>query len=590
MLKKSLFENRLNKMNIIGLNHGEINSSAAIAVDGNIVAAAPEERFIRQKKTKNFPKNALQFCLSHQGIKFTEVDAIAQGWNPGAKWVSYNPVISSNKIKREDYFYSVPDHLFDFTERTEIPDYVVQTFQQGLPPVYYIQHHRCHAANAFFLSPFNEAAVLTADWTGELESISKGFCSGTSIDILDTQWMPHSVGMLYATYTQILGYRPDNDEWKVMAMSAENVDSKDIENSILNTISLLDDGRFELNQKYYTGALVDQPNLYSEKLLSLLQTTPDGLKDSNNDYVWQCKVAKAMQKLAETIIWHVLNDLYEKTKTTNLVLGGGFFMNSVINGKITKNTKFQNVYISHSPDDLGNSIGAALYLNHCIFDKPRSKQHSVSNLGPEFTSLQIQKVIKRRNVIGKKLSNPEKSIAEILAKGEVVALLQGRMEFGDRALGFRSILGDPRSPEMKDKINGMIKYRESYRPFAPATLFESANQIFNVEKNYSCDYMEKVVQVRGSHQLKIPAVTHFDGSGRLQTVRKDDNPYFYNVIQQFEKLVGIPVVLNTSFNINGEPIALSPDDALNTFFNSGLEYLVMEDWLITKKEGSWIPK
>ena len=206
----------------------------------------------------------------------------------------------------------------------------------------------------------------------------------------------------------------------------------------------------------------------------------------------------------------------------------------------------------------------------------------MSNLGPKFTSQEIENVITRRKVVGKKLSNPEKSIAEILAKGEVVALLQGRMEFGDRALGFRSILGDPRSSEMKDKINGMIKYRESYRPFAPATLFECSHKIFDVEKDYSCNYMEKVVQVRESYQPKLPAVTHFDGSGRLQTVRKEDNPYFYNIIQQFEKLAGIPVVLNTSFNINGEPIVLSPDDALNTFFNSGLEYLVMEDWLITK--------
>ena len=569
-------------MKIVGLNYGEYNSSASLVVDGDVAAASAEERFTRQKKTKSFPKKALQFCLSHNEIKITDIDAVAQAWNPGAKWAAYNPLISSNRVKREDYFYTVPDHLFDFIGRTEIPEYVVQTFQRGLPPVYYIQHHRCHAANAFFLSPFNDAAVLTADFQGELESISKGFCSENSIDIFDTQWMPHSIGLLYSTYTQILGYKPDIDEWKVMAMSAENFNSDDIEDRLKTTITLLDNGRFELNQKYYTGALVDQPNLYSEELLLLLETTAEDLQDANNDYVWQCKVAKAMQRLAEKITWHVLDDLYEKTKTTNLVLAGGFFMNSVINGKITNNTKFKNVYISHSPDDLGNSIGAALYLNHCILGQARKKKQSVSNLGPKFTSQEIENVITRRKVVGKKLSNPEKSIAEILAKGEVVALLQGRMEFGDRALGFRSILGDPRSSEIKDKINGMIKYRESYRPFAPATLFECSHKIFDVEKDYSCNYMEKVVQVRESYQPKLPAVTHFDGSGRLQTVRKEDNPYFYNIIQQFEKLAGIPVVLNTSFNINGEPIVLSPDDALNTFFNSGLEYLVMEDWLITK--------
>ena len=570
-------------MKIIGINHGEYNSSAALLKDGLIVAAAPEERFLRQKKTKKFPKNALQFCLSHGEVELTAVDAIVQAWNPGAKWNSYNPLISTNRIKREDYFYTVPDHLFNFIGRKEIPNYVMQKMERGLPPIYYIQHHLCHAANAFFLSPFNEAAVLTADWQGELESVTKGICHGNNIDILHTQWMPHSIGMFYATYTQLLGYQPDNDEWKVMAMSAENVDSTDIENRLLSTITLLDNGRFELDQKYYTGALVDRPNLYSDALLSLLGTSKDNLFDANQDYLWQCKVARAMQRVSEKVIWHTLNDLYEKTKTPNLVLSGGFFMNSVINGKVSDNTKFKNVYISHSPDDLGNSIGAALYLNHCILDKPRLRSSSVSNLGPHFNSDVVESVILRRKIVGEKLSNPAKTIAEILAKGEVVALLQGRMEFGDRALGFRSILADPRSAEMKDKINGMIKYRESFRPFAPATLFEKSHEVCDVERGYSCNYMEKVVQIRKENQLKLPAVTHSDGSGRLQTVRKEDNPFFYSIIQEFEKLTGIPVVLNTSFNVNGEPIVLSPDDALNTFFNSGLEYLVMEDWLIVKK-------
>lgn len=570
-------------MKIIGINHGEYNSSAALLKDGLIVAAAPEERFLRQKKTKKFPKNALQFCLSHGEVELTAVDAIVQAWNPGAKWNSYNPLISTNRIKREDYFYTVPDHLFNFIGRKEIPNYVMQKMERGLPPIYYIQHHLCHAANAFFLSPFNEAAVLTADWQGELESVTKGICHGNNIDILDTQSMPHSIGMFYATYTQLLGYQPDNDEWKVMAMSAENVDSTDIENRLLSTITLLDNGRFELDQKYYTGALVDRPNLYSDALLSLLGTSKDNLFDANQDYLWQCKVARAMQRVSEKVIWHTLNDLYEKTKTPNLVLSGGFFMNSVINGKVSDNTKFKNVYISHSPDDLGNSIGAALYLNHCILDKPRLRSSSVSNLGPHFNSDVVESVILRRKIVGEKLSNPAKTIAEILAKGEVVALLQGRMEFGDRALGFRSILADPRSAEMKDKINGMIKFRESFRPFAPATLFEKSHEVCDVERGYSCNYMEKVVQIRKENQLKLPAVTHSDGSGRLQTVRKEDNPFFYSIIQEFEKLTGIPVVLNTSFNVNGEPIVLSPDDALNTFFNSGLEYLVMEDWLIVKK-------
>ena len=221
-------------------------------------------------------------------------------------------MISTNRIKREDYFYSVPDHLFNFVGRGQVPEFVQQKFPGQLPDVYYIQHHRCHAANAFFLSPFEKAAILTADWRGELETITKGFGDDLKIEILDTQWMPHSIGMFYATFTQILGYKPDNDEWKVMAMSAEDVSSEIFEQQLQQTFTLLPDGRFELDQRYYTGAHLDQPNLYSEDLLKLLGTTSINLSGSNTDYFWQCAVAKAMQQTVEKIIWHILDDLYEK--------------------------------------------------------------------------------------------------------------------------------------------------------------------------------------------------------------------------------------------------------------------------------------
>lgn len=569
-------------MKIIGLNHGEYNASAALCDGGVITAASPEERFIRQKKTKQFPKNALAFCLQKNNVELYNIDAIAQAWNPGATWVSYNPLISSNRIKREDYFYTVPDNLFEFMDRSKTPDYVMQQIHGDVPPIYYVKHHLCHAANAFYTSQFETAAFLTADWRGELETINRGICSDIDIQVLDTQVMPHSLGMFYATFTQILGYRPDNDEWKVMAMSAEQVDSAQFEEKLLKTVKFKSDGKFELDQEFYVGALVEQPKLYSESLLELLNTNCEILESSNNDYEWQCKVARAMQRVSEQIVWHILNDLHEKTKSRNLVLSGGFFMNSVINGKVSENTPFENVYISHSPDDLGNSIGAAMYVYHSILRNPRTHRRLVSNLGPSFSSEAIDKVLSRRRIPSHNLPHPAQTIAEILSKGEVVAVLQGQMEFGDRALGFRSILGDPRSCDMKDKINGMIKYRESYRPFAPATLFENASEICEVKEGYSCDYMEKVVQIKKEYRDKLAAVTHFDGSGRLQTVRYEDNPYFYEIIRNFQLLTGIPVVLNTSFNINGEPIVLSPDDALNTFFNSGLQYLVMEDRLVTK--------
>jgi carbamoyltransferase len=567
-------------MRVIGLNHGEFNSSVASCESGKVLTGCAEERFIRQKKTKLFPKNSLNFVLSEMGVDLCNVDAIAQAWNPGAKWVSYNPLISTNRKQREDYFYSLPDHLYNFAKRVPA-DYVKQEIGGDMPPIYYVQHHRCHAANAFFLSEFSKAAFLTADWQGELECITKGFGDGTRLEILDTQWMPHSIGMFYATFTQLLGYAPDNDEWRVMAMSAAQVDASVYEERLNSTVKLLPEGRFELDQTIFTGAYVDQPLLYSSELLKLLDVE-GSIDEKNLNYDWQCLVARAMQSVAENIIWHVLDDLYEKTRCENLVLSGGFFMNSVLNGKVLEKTKFKSVYISHSPDDLGNSIGAALYVSHCIHNIPRAAQNNRSDIGPKFSSGEVEECLKRRGIKYRKVLEPETCVAELLSEGNVVALHQGRMEFGDRALGFRSILGDPRKSDMKDKINSMIKYRESYRPFAPATTLDRASSLFHVPADYQCNYMEKVVLVKEEWKERIPAVTHFDGSARLQTVNHSDNPYFYKVITEFDRITGVPVVLNTSFNINGEPIVLSPDDAVTTFFNSGLKYLMINDCLIVK--------
>ncbi len=567
-------------MDIIGLNFGEFNSSACFIRNGKVEIAIQEERFNREKKTKLFPKKSLKYILDISNLKLKEINAFAQSWNPGAKWVNFNPMISKNRFSREEYFYTVADNLYEFIERSP-KDYVIMECGGDLPPIYFVQHHRCHAANAFFLSNFQKAAFLTADWQGELECITKGLGNANNLEVIDTQWLPHSIGLFYATFTQLLGYKPDNDEWKVMALSAVDTNYREYEKRILKTINFLPNGNFELDQTYFTGTLLDQPNLFSEKFFSILDIDIE-LEKKNKDEIWQCKVAKAMQKVAEKIIWHILNDLWEKTKVDSLVLSGGFFMNSVLNGKVEKNTPFKNVFISHSPDDSGNSIGAALYVNHCILNFPRVKSNTQSNLGPSYSSKEIENSLKRRRIQFKILKNPEKEIAKLLYEENIVAIFQGKIEFGDRALGYRSILGDPRNSKTKDLINSMIKYRESYRPFAPAAIFEKAHEIFEVDKSYICEYMEKVVGVRKEWQKKIPAVTHFDGSARLQTVEKNKNKYFYNVINEFYKLSNIPVVLNTSFNVNGEPIVLSPDDALTTFFNSGLEYLILNKFLITK--------
>src|SRR3989338_2280272 len=560
-------------MIVLGLNHGEINSSAALYIDSEFVAAAPEERFNRQKRTKVFPEKAIEYCLSVAGIRLNECDYIAQAWNPGAGWHKNQNIFNDVRSRREGYFYSLPEQLLGLNgSREKLKDWVVMSFpDKMLPPVYYIQHHRTHAANAFFLSEFEEAAILTADFRGEFETASISHGRGNQIKTLAVQKLPHSLGMFYAAFTELLGYKPDNDEWKVMAISAFDVDDEEYYQLIKNTIRFTDDGFFELDQSYYKGAIVDQPNLYTSKLSAMLGGRVGRPGEEIDE--WFKKVSKAMQRVSENMAVHMLLKTHELTKCDSVVLGGGFFMNCVFNGKVLEKTPFKKVYISHSPADVGNCFGAALFVAHCIHNDKRVVRFNSSYTGPEFSDKEVEQALRRRKIKFEKSENWETKVAEILATGEVVALMHGRIEFGERALGNRSILADPRQGEMKDKINSLIKYREAYRPFAPAAIAEKCHLFFDVHEGYECPYMEKVVQVREEYCKKMPAITHVDGSARLQTVSKDQNPSFHKIIDEFGRLTGLPVVTNTSFNINGEPVVLSPDDALNTFFNSGLEHL-----------------
>lgn len=568
-------------MIVLGLNHGEINSSAAIVKDGKLIAAAPEERFNRKKFTKDFPAGATRFCLEELGIELKDCDFVAQAWNPLAHQNVFNPFISGNRINREDYFYSISDNLFNITTRKP-KEWVLMQYPEetGMPPVYFIQHHRTHAANAFYLSPFENAAILTADYRGEFETVTMCKGTGNKIEVLQTLEMPHSLGMVYATYTQLLGYKPDNDEWKVMALSAYDIDCEKEYNTIRSTIKLTDNGLFELDQSYYKGAVVTQPNLYTEKL-KLAMGGRVGKKGEVPEE-WHIKIAKAMQRVSEDISTHMLTHLHKITGCDNVAVSGGFFMNSVYNGKITSVTPFKKIYIPYAPTDSGNSMGAALYVAHHIQNQPRVYQENPSNIGPGYTNEEIEAVLKRRKIKYTKVENKAKAVAELLSKGNIVSFFNSRMEFGDRALGCRSILGDPRDASMKDKINAVIKYREAYRPFAPSILADRVEEFFEVEKGFTCDYMEKVVPFKEEKKVLVPAVVHFDGSGRVQTVQKTTNPDYYNLIAEFEKITGVPIVLNTSFNINGEPVVLTPDDALNTLFNSGLEHLFLSDYYVTK--------
>ena len=566
---------------ILGLNHGEINSSACIVQGGKVVAGCPEERFNRQKLTKNFPHQAVDYCLHAAGITLNECEAVAQGWNPGALWIKHNPLVPLTRSGGKSYLYSVPDNLYHHAERRP-GDWLMLDGSTGLPPIYFVNHHRCHAANGFFLSSFDEAAILTCDWKGELECTSFVHGRGLDLEVLQTQFEPNALGLFYSTFTQLLGYKPDNDEWKVMALSAldANNEGRNVLEKLKTTYRLHDDGSLELDQSYYQGGLLDRPKLYSQKLVELLGSRVGVHGEVPDD--WHIRVASGLQAASGEIAGHFLCHLYRLTKCHSLVLSGGFFMNSVFNGKVLDRTPFNELYVPYAPTDAGNSIGAAMYTSHCILRQAREHEFSESQIGPSFNREDARAALERRSIPYRLLSNPPRETAELLTKYKVVAVFEGASEFGDRALGHRSILGDPREAVVKDHINAAIKYREAYRPFAPATLEDRVGEIFEIEEGFTCPYMEKVVPIRSNWRLRIPAVTHTDGSGRVQTVSNDVSPHFYQIIKEFDRLTNIPVVLNTSFNLNGEPIVLTPDDALNSFFNSGLRHLVLNGLLIEK--------
>ena len=568
-------------MKILGLNAGEFNTSASMLIKGEITAAVQEERFTRNKFTKEFPYNSIRYCLAEEKLKISDLDAISFGWNPSAHMNSYNEQFSRTRILRENNLYSMSDNLFNLSNRN-VGDFTLVKHgnTKSMPEIFHVQHHLCHASTAFFLSNFDEAAILTADFKGETQCTTWSYGKGNNIKTIDFQNIPDSLGIIYATFTQLLGYKADSDEWKVMAMSAHNVDCKNYIKKIRSTYTLLNNGKLKLNKSFYGFFTKENKNLYTKKLLNLLNVKKVFYK--NNPLEKDILIAKALQFCAEEIAIHFLKHLYNLTKCKNLVLGGGFFMNSVFNGKISEKTNFKNVYISYAPTDTGNSIGSSLFTYHCIKKHKRKFISNSALLGPKYSNNYIESILTKRKIKFKKIVNHSKVIAKECFNGGVVAYFRNRLEFGDRSLGCRSIIADPRFEKTKDLINSSIKYREKYRPFAPSVIEEKADKFFSVKKGYKCKYMEKVIKVKPEFRNKLSAVTHYDGTGRLQTVSKKENIDFYNILSEFEKLSGFPILLNTSFNMNGEPVVNNPEDALKTFFNCKLKTMVIGNYLIKK--------
>jgi len=569
-------------MKILGINNEMHISSACLIEDGKIVAAAAEERFTREKLTRKFPQETIKYCFKEANIKMEEVDYIATSWNPGIYFTKFNPLLSGQRRHMVEQLYSVPDNLMQLYVRPEV-DYVFQEISGsfGKTNTYYITHHRTHAANGFFLSPFSSAAILTADAQGEFESTTFCHGKGNKINFVKSINYPHSLGALYSTFTEFLGFRANSDEWKVMALASYADPNNEFYKLLKEeVVKFQGDGDFELNLSYFKGFLHDQPNLYTERLVETFGRARERDEEFQERHF---EIASALQKISEEGIVHLLNWLFQQTREKNLVLSGGLFMNSVFNGKVLELTPFDNLFVSSCPDDSGNCFGAALYLYNHILGKGRSVPMSHNYYGPQYTDSEIEETLKGYNLNFAYEENIFKKAAKLLSEGNVIGWFQGRMEFGQRALGNRSILADPRKADMKDKVNRAVKFRESFRPFAPAVIKEKQEEYFEIGKGGDVPFMEKVYPVIMDKRDQIPAVVHADGSGRVQTVIKELNPEFYSLIEEFEKITHVPIVLNTSFNLNGEPIVCTPSDAIKTFYSCGLDVLVLGNYIVQKE-------
>jgi carbamoyltransferase len=570
-------------MKIMGINHDTLISSSALIVDGEVVAAIPEERLNRQKKYRNFPEKSFKYCLNANNLNIQDLDCITQSWNPGIHMEKFHPMASGHRRYRHEILYSIPDHILGIAGRPEV-NYIEQNLviNNSKISILYLDHHLCHAANAFYLSPHTEAAILTVDGRGE--KITAGMYVGKNnrIEQLNEVLFPESLGSFYSTFTEYLGFKPENDEWKVMALSAMAPYNNEYTPIVRKSIKFIEEtGGFELDLSLFKEHVYELPHYYTDKFIKLF-----GLPRQPSEPITEkhYKIAAAMHCITEEILTKMLDNLYEKTKLDSVCCSGGIFMNSVFNGKVLRKTKFKNCFISSCPDDSGLSIGGALYAYHDIFKKTKRYSQKHNYYGPEFNDEKIFEIIKKFNLekLTSKPNNLSKTVAKLLRDQHLVGWFQGKMEFGQRALGNRSILADPRDSKMKDIINAAVKYREGFRPFAPAILEDKIDEYFDIDENVTVPFMEKVYKFKDEVKKKIPAVVHDDGSGRLQGVSKETNPKFYLLINEFYKLTQIPVLLNTSFNLNGEPIVCSPEDAIRTFSTCGLTDLAIGSYLISK--------
>lgn len=594
----------MKKIYILGISAFYHDSAAAVICNGEIIAAAQEERFTRKKADASFPINAINFCLSYANIEINEIDEVVFYDKPILKFdrilASY---LHTAPLGIRSFFKAIPLWL---REKLWVEDQIKKDLKYD-KDILFTQHHQSHAASAFYPSPFNEAAILTVDGAGEWTTTAISYGNGNKLDILETLEFPHSLGLLYSAFTYYCGFKINSGEYKLMGLApyGKPIYKKKI---LDNLVSINSDGSISLNLKFfdYIGGL----KMINGKFCKLFGMPPRRPEEQLTQFYMD--IAASIQEITNEIIVAMAKHAKELTGSKNLCLAGGVALNCTANYVLAKENIFENIFVQPAAGDAGGALGAALYVYYALLDNVRNVQRNGDipqpiGLGPSFTNEEIETLLQKHELVYKKMSDEDLFgyCANALSNQQIIGWFQGRMEFGPRALGYRSIIADPRNADMQKKMNLKIKFRESFRPFAPAVMKEFADEYFeNLPSSKLLAYymltttsvaqkhlknveafntVENKISLLGMDRSTINAVTHLDGSARVQVVREKDNPRFYKLLRDFHAKTGMPMVVNTSFNVRGEPIVCTPEDALYCFFASNIDLLVLENFVLEKK-------
>jgi len=561
--------------NILGISAFYHDSAACLMRDGEVIAAASEERFTRKKHDHGFPANAIRYVLGEGGISVADLDYVG---------FYDKPLVKFERIL-QTYIATFPKSFGSF--RKAIPLWlkeklwVPNTIRRELDydgEILFGDHHLSHAASAFLVSPYQEAAIMTLDGVGEWSTATQAVGKGTEITMLNEIRFPHSLGLLYSAFTYFLGFKVNSAEYKVMGLAPYG-QPRQYDQIMKELIHVAEDGSFKMNMSYFA---YDYGLTMTNGKFSDLFGIPVREGESTLDQVHK-DLAASVQKVTEEIVLRQARDMNRKTGLTRLCMAGGVALNCVANGHVIRETPFKEIFVQPAAGDAGGSLGVAAWIHHSVLGKPRTHDLQHAYLGPAFSTAEIRAYLDRQ---GQPYTEHDRAdllstTARLIEEQNVVGWFQGRMEFGPRALGARSILADARNAANRDTVNLKIKFRESFRPFAPTVLEERCSEWFEID--CPSPYMLLVAQVRPDKRT-IPSVTHVDGSARIQTIARHQNELYYDLVREFDRRTGCPVIINTSFNVRGEPIVCTPHDAYLCFMRTNMDHLVLDRFILDKKQ------